>query len=215
MPRAARSWFQIDAAGLAQRLIGQRLVRVIDGERLAGIIVETEAYLGIKDRASHTFGGRRTDRNEPMYARGGTSYVYFTYGMHHCMNISAGREGDPVAVLIRALEPEEGLDRMHANRVARHIAGSKSGKPPKPIADRLLCSGPGRVCAALDLDRADSGLDMTTHGALFVEPLRSAPRRLGNTGRIGVENSGAWARRKLRWYDRGSASVSGPASYRT
>src|SRR5690349_21341655 len=87
----SRSFYSTGSAQLAQRLIGQRLVRVLDGgTRLAGIIVETEAYVGVKDRAAHSFGGRRTPRNEAMYQQAGTAYVYFTYGMHFCMNVVCG-----------------------------------------------------------------------------------------------------------------------------
>ena len=112
MDRIPRSFLAVDPEKLARRLLGQRLVRTLgDGTRLAGIIVETEAYLGVRDRAAHSFGGRRTPRNESMFARPGTAYVYFTYGMHHCVNVVCGRRDEPVAVLIRALEPVEGGTR--------------------------------------------------------------------------------------------------------
>ena len=113
-----RRFFVTDPVSLARKLLGCVLVRQLEsGERLAGMIVEPEAYLGIIDRASHTFGSRRTPRNESMWSKAGTAYVYFTYGMHHCMNIAAGRKGDPVAVLIRALEPIPGLATMRRLRL--------------------------------------------------------------------------------------------------
>ena len=98
--RLARSFYQRDAVTVAKALLGQKLVSVYRGVVVAGLIVETEAYLGIPDLAAHTCNGRRTARNESMWGDGGHSYVYFTYGMHHCMNVVAGRKGDPVAVLI-------------------------------------------------------------------------------------------------------------------
>ncbi len=110
-----------DPQTVARNLLGQRLVRVDDGRRLAGVIVEVEAYLGLRDRAAHTYGGRRTARNESMYLGGGYAYVYFTYGMHHCLNVVCGGRGDGTAILLRAIEPTEGLEVMFARRAAaRH-----------------------------------------------------------------------------------------------
>ena len=106
MSRLPRRFYAQDPVTLARALLGQLLVRVTDGgARLAGRIVETEAYLGVPDRAAHTFGGRRTPRNESMWGPAGHAYVYFIYGLHHCMNVVADEPGEPTAVLLRALEP--------------------------------------------------------------------------------------------------------------
>ena len=105
--------FDADPVTVAKHLLGQRLVRVHRGRRLAGTIVEVEAYLGPRDCAAHTFGGRRTPRNESMYLGGGYAYVYFTYGMHHCMNFVCGGPGDGMAVLVRALENKQAYDVRH------------------------------------------------------------------------------------------------------
>lgn len=205
MTRAPREFFQTDAATLAKTLIGQRLVRVLDdGTRLSGLIVETEAYLGVRDRAAHAFGGRRTDRNESMYQRAGTLYVYFTYGMHHCMNVVCGEVGEPTAVLLRALEPTEGIDRMRAHRSARTV---------RELRETDLCSGPAKLCQALSIDRSQDGIDLVGSGEILVERTRSramADKKLVNTSRVGVDYAGAWARRRLRWYLRGSAHASRP-----
>lgn len=218
--RAERAFFEAGPEALAKRLLGQRLVRVLeDGTRLAGIIVETEAYLGVRDRAAHTFGGRRTARNESMWREGGTAYVYFTYGMHHCMNVVAGRAGDPVAVLVRALEPVEGMEVMERNRRRR-----ASGTPATPgvegealairgrgLVVTELCSGPARLCQAMAIDRSLDGEDMTRSSRLFIERVRSrapADRYLVCTPRIGVGYAGEWARRPLRWYIAGNPNVS-------
>lgn len=201
MTRPPRAWFARPAPVLARALIGQRLVRVLDdGVRLAGTIVETEAYLGVKDRAAHTFGGRRTARNEAMYARPGTAYVYFTYGMHHCVNVVCGKINEPIAVLIRALEPTEGLDRMYEART-------------RAQRDRDLCSGPAKLTEALAVDRTLNGVDLATDRQLFVEILRTMPidtMQLVNTPRIGVDGAGDWAQRPLRWALVRSEHVSGP-----
>lgn len=192
--------FDADAVTTARRLLGQTLVRVLDGRRLAGTIVEVEAYLGPPDRAAHTFGGRRTARNASMWLGGGHAYVYFTYGLHHCLNVVCGAPGDGTAVLIRALEPIEGQEEMFRRRPAARRA-------------EALCSGPARLTEALAVDRALDGIDLRSHPALWIERARGRPlpdARIAATPRIGVDFAGAWARRRLRFLVRDSAHVSGP-----
>lgn len=211
MAPAPRSFFATDARTLARKLLGCTLVRILpEGERLAGRIVETEAYLGVTDRGSHTFGGRRTARNESMWGVGGTAYVYFTYGMHYCVNVVAGRAGVPEAVLIRALEPLEGLELMRRKR-------SGPGRA-SPVRDADLCSGPARLCQALSIDRALDGLDLTGEnrpgvGSLHVE--RRAGRGFSDNQiaagpRIGLGGDGEWTRVALRFGVAGSPWMSRP-----
>lgn len=196
--RLKRGWFARGAAAIARDLLGRHLVRRLnDGTRLSGMIVETEAYLGVRDRASHAFGGRRTDRNEAMYAPGGTAYVYFTYGMHHCFNVVCGDADEPVAVLIRALEPIEGHDVMR-----RHRGG-------RPWRDRDLCSGPGKLCRAMSIDRGLNGVTFWNDPRLWIEsgePVGSG--RVVRAKRVGVESAGDWASRPLRWCVRECEHVS-------
>jgi len=193
--RWTRDRYKLDPRTLARRLIGQRLVRALpSGERLSGIIVETEAYLGAKDSTAHSYGGRRTPRNESMYAAPGVAYVYFTYGMHHCVNVVCGREGEPVAVLLRALAPEEGLERM---RRSRRRAGA-----PETLRDTELCAGPARLCQALGIDRSLDGADLVQGEALWIEGLRTRAfpaARLRRTARIGVGSGDEWSDAPLRW----------------
>jgi len=185
-----------DPVATARRLLGQRLVRVVDGARIAGTIVEVEAYLGPRDRASHTFGGRRTERNASMWRGGGFAYVYFTYGMHFCVNVVCGDEGDGTAVLVRALAPVEGLDAMRARRRAART-------------DADLCSGPAKLTQALAIDRSLDGADLRVGASLFLEATRPlADSRIGASARIGVDYAGAWARRRLRFFVRGDPHVS-------
>jgi len=191
--------FGRDPVTTARRLLGQRLVRVVDGERLAGIIVEVEAYLGAEDRAAHTFGNHRSPRNASMYLAGGHSYVYFIYGMHHCLNVVCGAVDEGVAVLIRALQPTDGLERMYASRPAARV-------------DRELCSGPAKLTQSMSIDRSLDGLDLRTSDRLFIERCRhrSLPReRIGRSPRIGVDSAGAWALQPLRFYVLDSPHVSG------
>jgi DNA-3-methyladenine glycosylase len=186
-----------DAATVARRLLGQRLVRVIDGQRLAGLIVETEAYLGAKDRAAHTFNGRRTRRNESMYLPGGHAYVYFTYGMHYCFNVVCGA-GQGTAVLIRAIEPTEGVERMWAARPAARIAED-------------LCSGPAKLTLALRIDRTLDGEDLRASPRLFLERLRDRAipaDRIEVSARVGVQYAGEWAAKPLRFSMAGNRYVS-------
>src|SRR5213083_1507289 len=136
---------------VARRLLGHILVSDVGGSRrrTAGRIVEVEAYVGPHDPASHAFGHRRTARTEQMYGPPGTAYVYFTYGMHWCLNAVTEREGYPAAVLIRALEPLAGIAIMRRRR-------GGAGVP-----DRALCSGPAKLCQALGITGRNDGEPLT------------------------------------------------------
>jgi DNA-3-methyladenine glycosylase len=214
-----QSWFAQTADKLAEQLIGSVLVRTTpEGLRLTGRIVETEAYLGTEDQASHARNGHRSPRNESMFAKPGTAYVYFTYGMHYCMNVSCSAHGVPHAVLLRALEPLEGLEAMRDHR------GQTAKAATRTIREADLCSGPAKLCKALGIDRSLDGHDLTLGETLWIDgPTtasgREAPPRLGHglregeritrTPRIGLgASAGAWADMPLRWMIEGSAFTS-------
>jgi DNA-3-methyladenine glycosylase len=202
--RLTRDDLALPPQRLARALLGARVVRVTDdGERLAAAIVETEAYLGAEDRAAHSFNLHRSPRNESMYGPPGTLYVYFTYGMHHCMNVVCGVEGRPVAVLLRAAEPLEGIDAMRANRLA-------SPRAPRSLRDTRLCAGPARLCQALAVDRALDGEDLTKSRRVWLEPAPAPPARgdVARSPRIGVGYAGEWAGKPLRWFLAHSPHVS-------
>jgi len=203
MSRLARRFFARDPVTLARALLGQRLVRVLeDGTRLAGRIVETEAYLGVEDRASHSCGGRRTPRNAAMWGPAGHAYIYFIYGLHHCMNVVAEGAEQPSAVLIRALEPLEGLEAMRKHRAGKVHAAR--------LGDTDLCSGPAKLAQALRLDRNLDGADLVHGEALFLERGASVHRaRIIATPRIGVDYAGEWAATALRFLEAGNPHVSG------
>lgn len=197
-PRLPRAFFERDARTLAHALLGQRLVSVRDGLRVAGRIVETEAYLGIPDKAAHTYDGRRTERNRTMWGPAGHAYVYFVYGMHHCVNVVAGGEGDPVAVLVRALEPEEGIAVMFRRRA-------------RARREHDLCSGPAKLCEALAITREDDGADLIEGSRLFLERCRRRPlpaERIATGPRVGVGYAQEWRHEPLRFWIRDSAHVS-------
>lgn len=182
-----RSFYDRATDLVAQELIG-RLVLHRDGELLrVGRIVETEAYLGERDRACHSYRGR-TLRTEVMFGPPGHAYVYFIYGMHFCLNAVTRPEGYAEAVLIRAIEP------------LAHCLGAGDG--------------PAKVCKALRIDRGHNGLDLTGDRLFLAEGDRPAGE-LVRAPRVGVEYAGAWARRLLRFYERGSSFVSPAGRART
>lgn len=193
--RLGRGHYATDAETLSRRLLGAHLVRIMaDGTVIRLRINETEAYLGIPDKAAHSFGGRRTARTEPMFGAAGTSYVYFTYGMHHCFNIVAGKAGDPIAVLIRGGAVIDGLAAALANRgwtCEQHSTRS-----------RQLADGPAKLCKTLAIDRALNAIDLTTDERLFVEAGDSAlvdDQAVIRTPRIGVGYAAEWAEKPLRF----------------
>ena len=173
MGRLERDFYRRSTLTVARELLGKRLVRVVNEQRLSGLIVEVEAYIGEDDAACHAARGR-TPRNEVMYSPPGHAYVYFIYGMHHCLNVVTEKEGFPAAVLIRALEPLEGLEIMRHHR------------PGKP--DRELTNGPAKLCQALAIGRDFNGVDLCTDEVLFIEEGRVvAQEEIGASPRIGVK----------------------------
>jgi len=211
--RLVREDFAVDPVSLARSLLGVVLVSEAGGVRTAGRIVETEAYCGPEDAAAHSVGWRRTARTEPMFGRAGTSYVFLTYGMHHCFNVVCGsrNEGvdEPVAVLVRALDPVKGLEIMRRRR-AEPAGKSGRRRDPATLRERDLCSGPAKLCRALGIDRNLNGVDLVSDGRLWLERRGGPtdPVRVVNGPRIGVEYAGEWALRPLRWYVESSAHVS-------
>ena len=176
---------------VARRLLGHVLVSDVGGRRTAGRIVETEAYLGADDPASHGYRARRTRRNASMFERPGTAYVYFTYGMHWCLNAVTEREGIPAAVLIRALEPLDGLPTMRRRR--------------RNAPDRELCSGPAKLCQALGVTGREDGAPLT-RGRLRIVRQGSRQRyAIIVTPRIGITRAVDWP---LRFLIEGSPWVS-------
>ncbi|ELA40830.1 DNA-3-methyladenine glycosylase [Vittaforma corneae ATCC 50505] len=186
---------------LAKMLLGKVLCRRVSDRILKGIIVETEAYLGPEDEAAHSFRGRRTPRNEAMYLGMGTCYVYIIYGIHHCFNISSREEGS--AVLVRALQPLEGIDMMIKHREA---AGMKEHK--KNIEN--ISNGPSKLCIAMAITRSEiNGENVVTSDKIWLEKGRPVgENEVVATKRIGIKNAGAWEEMHLRFYIENSPFVS-------
>jgi DNA-3-methyladenine glycosylase len=188
---AGEGFYGPGAGDLAPRLIGCVLTRELSGGTVSGVIVETEAYTA-DDPASHSFRGR-TKRNAPMFQGGGFAYVYFIYGMYCCFNITAGPPGSGEAVLIRALEPLEGIDLMRRNSPG--------------VPDRLLCRGPGRLCRSLEIGTRHSGLPLGGEIAILV-PREPMAHRVVSGERIGISRG---TERRWRFVLGGSSWLSGPA----
>ncbi|KAF7243101.1 DNA-3-methyladenine glycosylase [Varanus komodoensis] len=199
--RLGAEYFDQPCIRLAKGLLGQVLVRKLpDGRELRGRIVETEAYLGGDDTASHSRGGRQTARNMAMFMPPGTLYVYQIYGIYFCLNVSS--QGEGAAVLLRSLQPLQGLSTMRALRLAQRKGAAH------PLQDRQLCNGPSKLCQALAIDKGFDQEDLACSPAVWLEPGLEAPQEeaLVCTSRVGI--SGDWACKPLRFYLRGNKYVS-------
>ncbi len=181
-----RAYFHRPTITVARDLIGAWLARRFQGEWFGARIVETEAYLGTKDAAAHSWRGRRTPRVEPMYKDGGHLYVFFVYGIHYCANVVTQPEGIAEAVLLRAAE---GLP----------------GTPPR------LLSGPAKLCAALGITTASSGEDLLAGGDIRLFRRNGRRVQIAVTARIGVDYAGEAKHWPLRFFDLASPAVSGPS----
>lgn len=191
-----RSFYLHDTVTVARALLGCVLWRRLGRELLAARLVEVEAYLGANDSASHARRGLRSPRNESMYLEGGHAYVYFTYGMHWCVNVVTQESDVAEAVLLRAAEPLRGLESMR-------------GRRPKAKRDRDLMNGPGKLCSAMAIDKSIDGQPL--HGkALWLAPrdIGVSEEDIAVSHRVGVENSGDAAGWPLRFYLRGNVFVS-------
>jgi DNA-3-methyladenine glycosylase len=204
--RLRRAELPAATIALARFLIGKIIVRELPAGRIVGRIVETEAYPP-RDPAAHHFRGP-TPRNRSLFLRRGHAYVYFTYGNHFMLNVSSETSGIGGGVLLRALEPLDGIDQMQRHRATTRLLD--------------LTRGPGRLASALQIDRRVDGVDLCAPGPLWLGVLsvlpnprgseKSSARRLGKSPRIGITRA---ADRLLRFYERGNRFVSGSARLRT
>lgn len=212
--RLPREFFMTDALVLAQALLGKIMVHRTPYGTVRGIITETEAYMGVEDKGSHTYMGRRTERTEPMFHIGGTSYVYFIYGMYNCMNITAGEAEIPQAALIRAVEPADEasrkiMEKLRAQKLSRrkkapeHAGAQSAGIPDKsakeqPAPDKgaqfpasvrkHLADGPGKLCIAMDITKKDNDVDMAESEDFFLtEGIEVEEAQIEKGRRIGID----------------------------
>lgn len=203
--RLGEEFFKQPCISLAKAFLGKVLVRrCADGAELRGRVVETEAYLGGEDRASHSAGGRRTQRNTAMFMKPGTIYVYPIYGIYLCMNVSS--EGDGAAVLLRSAEALQGQSVMRQLRAAQRKEGARQ------LKDRELCNGPAKLCQALSIPRCFDRRDLASDPEVWLEREPNAswaePHDVVSASRIGIESHGEWAKKPWRFYLRGHPCVS-------
>ena len=180
---------------IAGDLLGKLLVvPAVDGRRVSGMIVETEAYLGELDKAAHSFGGRRTARNEITYAEGGHVYVFFVYGMYYQLNLVTGLADHPHVVLVRAVEPVEGIEVMRERRGA--------------MKDVNLTSGPGKLCIAFGITRELNGEDLEGE-RIWVEKYREIKKSEVSSGpRVGIDYAEEFVHEPWRFWIEGNSYVS-------
>lgn len=198
-----RDFFVRDGLTVAKELLGKILVHETSVGKIKGIITEVESYMGVEDKGSHTYGGRRTERTEPMFHIGGTSYVYFTYGMYHCMNITTDVKDNPQAVLIRSVIPldKESRERMLQLRLEAALPSMqkrKETKGEKLTTSELdnkrksllkhLADGPGKLCIAMEVTRRQNDVDMVSSDTFYVtEGITVAFEEIKAGKRIGID----------------------------
>lgn len=187
MARLPHEFYNRDTVQVAQDLLGKYIVRTLNGELLIGRITETEAYIGRCDKACHAYNYRRTQRTETLFMAPGHAYIYLIYGMYHCLNFVTEPEGEPAAVLIRAVEPVVGMDTIYRLRFG--------DKPLTPYRMKHFMDGPGKVCKGLSLTRCENGQDLMedslfvcdTLAELGITPMEPQKERLCAGPRIGID----------------------------
>jgi DNA-3-methyladenine glycosylase len=192
-------YLNTDVNSLARQLIGKMLLTQVEGRVTGGIIVETEAYAGIEDKASHAYGGRLTDRTKTMYLSGGVSYVYLCYGIHNLFNVVTGPLDTPHAVLIRGVEPVLGTDLMLQRR-------------GMPLLKPNLTAGPGALSKALGIDRSFNAKDLTGDEIWLEDGWSIDPSMIISAPRVGVAYAAEHALLPWRYYIKGNRFVSKPNS---
>ena len=195
MKLARDFYLRDDTVAVARDLLGKLLVVPDEmGRSISGIIVETEAYMGIEDRAAHSYGGRRTARTEATYALGGHVYVFFVYGMYYQLNVVTGPVDHPHVVLIRAVEPVDGIDIMRERR--------------GPMKDRNLTSGPGKLCIALGIDLSFNKADLLGDRIWLEDHTEFTESETALGKRIGIDYAGEDAERLWRFWVKDNPYIS-------
>lgn len=184
-----------DTLQIARDLLGKKLVvRTAAGERISGMIVETEAYLGAIDKAAHSYQNRRTKRTETMFAEGGHAYIFFVYGMYFQFNVVVGKVDVPHAILIRAIEPVENIEIMRERR----------GKMP----DKNLTSGPGKLCIALAIDKTFNGVDLLDNKVWLEDFVTFSDKEISSGKRVGIDYAEEFAEKPWRFWVKNNLFVS-------
>ena len=189
-------FYQQDAVSAAKNLLGKILVRKINGEKIMVKIVDTEAYRGAEDKASHAYDNKETKRTKTMFARGGLAYIYLIYGIYHCFNIVTAEEDNPHAVLIRAVEPVKGLELIRDNRKIKS----------KKIED--LTNGPGKLSQALKIDRSLDGVDLIKSNKLYLLDDNQRNFKIKAAPRVNIDYAEEYRDKKWRFYIKDNKYIS-------
>lgn len=194
--RLDSDFYQKDAVSAAKNLLGKILVREINGQKIMAKIVETEAYMGAEDKASHAYNNKKTKRTKPMFARGGLAYIYLIYGMYYCFNIVTEAKDKPHAVLIRAVEPIKGLEVIKENRKI------KSQKIEK------LTNGPGKLSQALKIDKSLNYCDLVKSNELYLLDQGDNNFEIESAPRVNIDYAEEYKDKFWRFYIRGNKFIS-------
>jgi DNA-3-methyladenine glycosylase len=186
--RLGYDFYQKDAVSAAKALLGKILVREINGKKILVKIVDTEAYMGAEDKASHAYANKKTKRTETMFKKGGLAYIYLIYGMYYCFNIVTSEENNPHAVLIRAVEPLQGLEIIKENRQIKS----------KKIEE--LTNGPGKLSQALKIDKSFNGCDLVKSNKLYLLENKDQDIKIAASPRVNIEYAEEYKDKKWRFY---------------
>lgn len=180
MSKLNREFYNRNTLIVAKELLGKILVHEVNGAKLSAKIVETEAYMGIMDKAAHSYGARRTERVKVMYGMPGHAYVYFIYGMYHCFNVVTREEGTPEAVLVRSLEPVHGINEMAINRFGRKYTDLSN------YQKKNITNGPGKLCMAMGIDKTLNKQDLCGE-ILYIEQESNDEVPITSAKRVGID----------------------------
>jgi DNA-3-methyladenine glycosylase len=205
MEKLPREFYERSTLDVAKDLLGKHLVRVTDGLKRIGTIVEVEAYMGPEDKAAHSYNRRRTERNDVMYGPAGYAYVYIIYGMYACMNVITEGIDIPRGVLIRALEPIDGISEMAQSRFGKNYSDLKKSQ----IIN--LTSGPGKLCIAMGITKAHcNGEDLCGDNLYITKSITTDPFEIVSAKRINIDYAEEYIDYPWRFYIKGNPFVSKP-----
>lgn len=197
-----KEFYKQGALTLAKELLGKVVVRTVDNVTLRAKIVETEAYIGEIDKASHAYNGRRTERTEPLFREGGIAYVYFIYGKYYCFNVISGVENKGEGVLIRALEPLNEFDYLAQKRFKEDYDQLTEAKK------KALTNGPSKLCIAYSIDKSESYMVLYETGELYIEQAEKENFEIVQTTRIGIDYAEEAIDFPWRFYIKGNKYIS-------
>jgi DNA-3-methyladenine glycosylase len=200
--KLGKDFYSRDAVEVAKDLLGKYIIHVVNGQELIARVVETEAYMGQTDKAAHSYNNRRTKRTEVMFGPAGCAYVYLIYGMYYCMNVVAADIDIPQAVLIRAVEPIDGINIMTEHRYGKSISDCSK----KEILN--LTNGPGKLCQAMNITKLNNGEDLTGNRLYFVEDSSQPEFQMITTTRININYAEEAIHFPYRFYINGNRYVS-------